>query len=140
MLQACMTLAADGFLVTDADGKVVSASARAQSFRHLCRPAAGQGAGRAGAGGSPASRVASAAPSAQASAQRELEACAPTAASFPLGASMARLPGIGAGEPVRSLWVLTDLDDLGQRAGRPPRRPGAMRAWPTTRHVRHHVR
>ncbi|MGN5476661.1 CHASE domain-containing protein [Cupriavidus basilensis] len=114
MLQACMTLAADGFLVTDADGKVVSASARAaQLFGTSADRLQGRALAETDAGVTGIA-VASAALSAQASARRELEGVRADGSRFPLGAGMARLPGIGAGEPVRSLWVLTDLDDLRQ--------------------------
>ncbi|WP_011301630.1 bifunctional diguanylate cyclase/phosphodiesterase [Cupriavidus necator] len=112
MLQACMALAPDGFLVTDADGKVLSASPRAMQLF---------GAGIDGLQGRALAdlvpgvagiAMASVAPSAQASAQRELQGVRVDGSRFPLRAGMARLPGANAGEPARSLWILTDLDEL----------------------------
>lgn len=112
MLQACMALAADGFLVTDAEGKVVGASARAAQ---LFGSSADGLQGRALAElvpGVAGIAMASVAPSAQASAQRELDGVRADGSRFPLRAGMARLPGNGSGEPARSLWILTDLDEL----------------------------
>ncbi len=112
MLQSCMTLSADGFLVTDAEGKVTSASARAAQFFGA---SADTLQGRALAElvpGVAGIAMASVARSGQASAQRELEGVRADGSRFPLRAGMARLPGNGTGEPTRSLWILTDLDEL----------------------------
>ncbi|WER49687.1 EAL domain-containing protein [Cupriavidus sp. WKF15] len=112
MLQACMALASDGFLVTDAEGKVMSASERAA---HCFGTSADELRGRALADlvpGVAGIAMASVAPSGQATAQRELEGVRADGSRFPLRAGMARLSGKGSGEPARSLWILTDLDEL----------------------------
>ncbi|AGW92587.1 bifunctional diguanylate cyclase/phosphodiesterase [Cupriavidus necator] len=106
MLQACMAQAADGFILTDAQGVVVRASERAGQ---LFGTAPGALAGRSldtlvpGAAGVVPSGAA-----ALPAAHRELTGVRDDGGRFALRAGAARLPGAEGGAAHR-LWAVTDL-------------------------------
>ncbi|WP_354684612.1 EAL domain-containing protein [Cupriavidus necator] len=107
LLQACMAQAADGFVLTDAQGVVMRASERAgQLFGTAAAALAGRSFDTLVTG---ATGVVPGGTAAPAAAQRELTGMRDDGSRFALRAGAARLPAAEGGA-AHWLWAITDLE------------------------------